>query len=274
MKLELRPDYAGGSIVNLMSSIIGARGGHSDHPTLGVLPADEMTGLTNIILLVIDGLGAGYLSARSPRGILNRHLRGPITSVFPPTTAAAIPTFLTGDAPRQHGLTGWHTYLRELGCVMTVLPGHPRYGGAGYRAAGLDAARLFDHTPIFDRIETRGYMVSPAHIARSDFNLAHLGKGTVVDFRDLPEMFHRTARILRRSREPKYLYLYWPELDTIGHQQGMASTAAYAHLREIEQAVTDFMISAAGTPFPDTSATYASRLPSARGMTSYRSPAT
>jgi len=242
-----RPDYQGGSIVNLMSSIIEARGGASIYPALRVLPAGEMADVSNIILLVIDGLGAGYLSRRSPQGILSRHLRGPITSVFPPTTAAAIPTFLTGDAPRQHGLTGWHTYLRELGCVMTVLPGRPRYGGAGYRAAGIDPVRLFNHRPIFDRIETKGYMVSPAHIARSDFNLAHIGQGTVVDFRDLAEMFHRTARILRVNREPKYLYLYWPQLDEIGHMRGMDSTAAYAHLREIEQALTDFLVSAAGT---------------------------
>jgi predicted AlkP superfamily pyrophosphatase or phosphodiesterase len=77
-----------------------------------------------------------------------------MTSVFPPTTATAITTYLTGDAPQQHALTGWHTWMRELGCVMTVLPGRPRYGGVGYRQAGIDAQRLFDHRILFDRMTT------------------------------------------------------------------------------------------------------------------------
>jgi predicted AlkP superfamily pyrophosphatase or phosphodiesterase len=240
-----RPDYDGGGILNLMSSIIQARGGRSDAPSLRDLPTDELAQATNLILMVIDGLGADWLDKRSPDGILSRARRATLTSVFPSTTAAAIPTFLTGEAPSAHGLTGWHTYLGELGCVMTVLPGTPRFGGVPYRKAGIDPVKLFGTTPISDRIATRSILVSPAHIARSDFNRAHLGRGELMTFKGLRDMFTRTAGVLRgwgrRRREPKYCYLYWPRLDAIGHEQGMESPAAQEHLFAIEQEIAAFM---------------------------------
>jgi hypothetical protein len=243
----ITPDYQGGSIVNLMSSIIRARGGGSDYPPLRLLPTGEMAGATNVVLLVVDGLGADWLVRRSPDGLLRRHLAGPVTSVFPPTTASAVTTFLTGDAPQQHGLTGWYTYLRELGCVMTVLPGSPRYGGVSYRKAGIDPARLFGHRPVADRIATRSVFVSPAYIAHSDFNLCHLGRAELRTFENLGGMFRQTARAVRRGREPAYLYLYWPGLDAIGHEQGMESRAAAAHLGQIEGALEAFLDDVAGT---------------------------
>lgn len=246
-----KPDYIGGSIVNLMSSIIQARGGRSETPALRELAPDELAPATNLILLVIDGLGAHWLAARSPNGLLSRTRRATLTSVFPSTTAAAIPSFLTGDAPLQHGLTGWHTYLGELGSVMTVLPGTPRFGGVSYRQAGIDPLKLFGAVPISERISTRSLLVSPANIARSDFNLAHRGRSELIAFKGLRDMLRQTARALRgwgrRARDPKYLYLYWPKLDAIGHHNGMESAAAVAHLMEIEQALEEFLDEIAGT---------------------------
>jgi hypothetical protein len=179
-----------------MSSIIQARGGESLYPGLSALRPAEIGAATNIVLLIIDGLGDSWLTREAPDGVLCRHRQGAITSVFPATTAAAITTFLTGDSPLQHGLTGWHTWLGELGCVMTVLPGTPRFGGVPYRRAGIDPVKLFGHTSVFDRIATRGIAVSPSHIADSDFNLAHLGRGEVLPFMGLRQMFRRAARAL------------------------------------------------------------------------------
>ena len=95
MKATL-PDYHGGSLVNLMSSIATALGGSSPYPPLAALPPQAMAGARHLVLLVVDGLGFDYLSSRD--GALRSHLRGRLTSVFPSTTASAIPTFLTGLA--------------------------------------------------------------------------------------------------------------------------------------------------------------------------------
>ncbi len=241
------PDYGGGSIVNLMASLLRARGGEADYPNLRLLPPEAIRGYTNILLLVIDGLGANWLAERSPNGILSRHQLGTITSVFPTTTAAAITTFLTGDAPQQHGITGWFTYFRELGCVMSVLPGHPRYGGVGYRQAGVDLATLLGPGALASRIRTRAFYLTPAKITHSDFNLAYLGPAQARPFTDLRDMFRQAGRILRADAGPKYLYLYWPGLDSRGHEAGMASPLAARHLAAIEEALTDFLVASAGT---------------------------
>ncbi len=241
------PDYGGGSIVNLMASLIRSQGGKADYPNLRLLPPEEIQGHTNVMLLVIDGLGADWLTERSPAGILNRHRLGNITSVFPTTTASAITTFLTGDAPQQHGITGWFTYFRELGCVMSVLPGHPRYGGIGYRQAGVDLAALLGHRCLANRIRNPVFFVTPANIAHSDYNLAHLGSAQVRPFEDLRDMFRQAGRVLRADPHPKYLYLYWPGLDSRGHDAGMDSPLTARHLEAIEQALTDFMVASAGT---------------------------
>lgn len=241
------PDYGGGSIVNLMASLIRGHGGEAAYPNLRLLTPDDIQRYTNVLLLVIDGLGANWLAERSPTGILSRHQVGTITSVFPTTTAAAITTFLTGDAPQQHGITGWFTYLRELGCVMSVLPGHPRYGGVGFRQAGVDLAALLGHKDLASRIRTRAFFLTPAQITYSDFNLAHLGSARARPFTDLQDMFRQAARILRADRSPKYLYLYWPGLDSRGHEAGMASPLVARHLEAIEKALTDFMVACAGT---------------------------
>lgn len=246
-----KPDYHGGSILNLMHSIIQARGGHSVTPPLTALPLDTLVHARHLILLVIDGLGANWLAQHAPNGILHRAQCASLTSVFPSTTASAITTYLTGEAPLQHGITGWFTYLRELGCVMTVLTGKPRYGGLTYRQAGIDPRKLFGHTPIFDRLASPSVMISPQQIARSDFNLAHAGRAEVIAYDGLADLFHQTLQVVRRPqrlrRVPQFLYLYWPALDSIGHAQGINSPAAVAHLAQIEREIASFLTAAAGT---------------------------
>ena len=117
-----KPDYLGGSSVNLMQSIAESRGGNIGlYPNLGNLSTSELTQSRNVVLLVIDGLGYDYL-CNKPNSFLYQHLHSKITTVTPPTTAAAITTFLSGLAPQQHGLTGWFTYFHELDQVITVLP--------------------------------------------------------------------------------------------------------------------------------------------------------
>ena len=230
------PDYQGGSIVNLMASLQSGLGGLAhDYAPLSLLPPERVRAHRQVLLLVIDGLGMNYLRAHPQAECLNRHLAGAVTSVFPPTTAAAITTYLTGDAPQQHGLTGWFMYFRELGSVQAVLPGRPRYGGVGLGEAGIDTARLLGPRPFADRIGVPAFSVSPAVIAESDFNRAHLGASQLVAYRDLEDMLRRCGELLRPPGR-RYLYAYWSELDGLGHRHGIWSETARAHLFELDRA--------------------------------------
>ena len=225
-----------------MASLILDLGGASNgYVPLRAFEPGYMRQYRNIVLLVIDGLGHQYLAQAEAGSTLRAHLQDRITSVFPTTTATAITTFLTGLAPQQHGLTGWHTWFRELGCVLSVLPTRPRHGGATLRDAGINAARLFDHVPVFDRLSAGSHVISPQHIAHSDFNLAHSGQADVHAYQTLEQLFELIAGVVRASGERTLVYAYWPDMDRIAHEYGSSSDAAHSHLAELDAGFLQFL---------------------------------
>ncbi len=242
------PEYNGGSIVNLMASIVAGLGPIPAQPGDGApiyaqhpLATPEMLGAAkHVVLLIIDGLGYDYLRRRIPGGAIDAGMRDPMTSVFPSTTTTAISTFLTGDAPQQHALTGWYVWLREIGMVASPLPYRTRAGSRMLGTCGLRSEALFDRRPVFDRIDRDTFMVQPAHLWDTPYTRAHTGNAMVKPFRELKQMFSRIRRITT-GRKPSFTYAYWPELDTLGHRHGMESEQAVAHLNEIDQGVADLI---------------------------------
>lgn len=244
----IRPDYQGGGIVNLMASLVAALGGEElVYPPLSLLPPAALRDSRNVVLLVIDGLGYHYLRNSGQADSFRAHLLGGLTSVFPPTTAAAITTFLTGTAPQQHGLTGWFVHFRELGDILAVLPFTSRHGGAPLSGPGLDVATFLGHTPFFDRIPVRSHCVAPRFIAHSPFNRAHTGKSEVHAYVTLSECFDAVTAIVQQGRDRQYVYAYWPELDALAHRHGIGSLEVENHLAELDSAFRDFLQAIAGT---------------------------
>lgn len=237
----IRPDYPGGSIVNLMSTVRAALGGcPSPYPPLrGLEPA--ALGPGSLVLLVVDGLGYRHLLKARAGEALRRHLQGSMTSVFPSTTASAVTAFLSGVAPQQHGLTGWHTYFRELGTIVTVLPFRPRYGGPSLESAGITPAALLAPSPLFDALPLPCYAVSPARIVDSEFNSAYCGRARRVGYADLDGMFRAVADILKGDGERKYVYAYFPDIDGLAHDHGVASREVEARLAELDAAFARFL---------------------------------
>ena len=230
------PDYKGGGIVNLMASLQEGLGGAKHaYPVLRHITPDDVGRHRQVVLWVIDGLGYEHLLRQTDAVHLNAALKARITSVFPPTTASAITTFLTGDAPQQHGLTGWYVYFRELGAILTVLPGRSRYGGGGYGSGGIDTAGLLQHRPFSDRIGVESYSLSPAYIVDSEFNRVHLGSSTAIGFTTLEGLCQETLALCHRPGR-RYISIYWPELDSLGHRHGIGSAQVNHHLLELDRA--------------------------------------
>ena len=236
------PDYQGGSIVNLMASIGEALGiDPSPHPPLRNLSPATLRESKNLVLLVLDGLGFNTLNHIGSGGALHQHLRGPITSVFPSTTATAVTTFLTGLAPQQHALTGWHTYFREIGTIAAVLPFRPRHGGPPLSEAGYSPGALLGHQAFTERIQRLSYTVAPQRIIHSDYNLTFSAGSHRRGYSSLQEMFSEMEVILRENHEPKFIYAYYPEIDAIGHDHGIGSHKVAAHFNQLDKAFDRFL---------------------------------
>ena len=247
-----RPDYHGGSIVNLVRSIeraLDARAcdAAASYPELGTLPARALAGARNIVLLLIDGLGYDYLGSAGAGGALHAGLRARISSVFPPTTATAVTSYLTGVGPQQHALTGWHVWLRELGCLAATLRFRPRHGGEPLSKAGIDPRSVYTAEPMFERLAASSHVVSPADIIDSDYNVAHCGRALRRSYRELPGMFSTVAEILRSGGERKFIHAYTYELDAAAHTHGCASAELQQKFRQIDAAYAGFLDEIAGT---------------------------
>lgn len=239
------PDYQGHSLVNLMSRL-AREFGAEDHlyPAFGHDSLVQLAEYPHVVLLVIDGLGARYLDSQP--GFLQSHQVAELTSVFPTTTASAITTFMTGLAPQQHGLTGWFTYLKEVGAVTAVLPCQVRGSREVLTERGIDIAALYGHVPFFDLLKVPSTVLAPGWIIDSPFNVAHSGCARRVAYTDLDSMMANLRESLR-GRQRRYIYGYWPEFDRLSHLFGNASAEVAQHYRELESRLAHFMDTIAGT---------------------------
>jgi hypothetical protein len=240
----LRPDYAGGGFVNLMASIVEACGGAPRHaPLASLLPAD-LAAASNVLLLIVDGLGDNYLRREGTGGALLSRRRGVITSVFPSTTASAITTSYTGWTPLEHGLTGWFTLFGEAGCVGAPLPFQRR----GEKSPlGVSPASVYRAGSLFDGLARRSLVVSYRPIVDSTYNLHHCGRAERCAYDKLEGMVEQTVAAMKSGVEPKFVYAYWPEFDALSHRFGNGSAPTRAHFKAVDAAFGELMDQLAGT---------------------------
>ena len=230
------PRYEDTSLVNLMQGIIQGLGGNeSIYPALQHPAVEDLASVDNVVLLVIDRLGYQYLDTHGQ--YLKYHCAARLTSVFPSTTATSITTFLTGQAPMQHGLTGWFTYLKEVAGITAVLPFQLRGSQESLTDRRVTVQELYGHTPVFDLLDIESCVVSPGWILNSEFNRAHCGRARPVPFTDMDSMLDAIARLVQDHTHKKYIYAYWPDFDRLSHIHGNASEVVAEHFRQIENGI-------------------------------------
>ncbi len=234
MSSTLLPDYAGGSIVNLMQSIATACGStHASYAQLTALHAASLARARHVVLLLVDGLGQRTLARHAASPHLQRHLIGSMTSVFPSTTASAITTLMTGLAPAQHGLTGWHMHLDEIDQTLSILPLTPRLGLPSVLPEQLPP-RLFEHSTLFQSLARESWVVAPQSIAGSPFNAWHSRGAQSMAYKSLPEMFACLADLVQEGARSSYIYAYYPDLDSYSHHYGTDSRQAQHTLSQFD----------------------------------------
>src|SRR5262245_51182342 len=193
----MKPDYSGGGLVNLMASIVAGRGGAPRHPLLASLSKEEVSRATNVVLLIVDGLGDQYLMRRAAGGELARRRRGAITSVFPPTTASAITTSYTGCTPFEHGLTGWYTYFGAAGCVGAALPFRSRGDNLSLSQRGVTPQSTYIRPSLFSALPVRSIVVTYRSIIDSEYNVRHCEGAERLAYDRLDELVTQVANAVK-----------------------------------------------------------------------------
>lgn len=233
------PDYNGHSLVNLMASIIRARGGKTPHRPLRGLPQKALQ-TPRIILLLLDGLGeeqlADYLALcrrrKRPSPFFGAHPRRVISSICPATTAAAVTTLSTGASPTEHAILGWHLHLPDLGLVGTPLPFTTRTG-TPLAPADFPLQDYLAHPAYLASIPGTRHLLSSTGIPTSPTSRAQPWWTRRTAYTTLTAL-HRHLLAAARGKTRAYTYAYWPLYDTLCHRHGPASPIARAHLAELD----------------------------------------
>ncbi len=242
-----KPDYKGGSIINLVSSIGRAFGYKSRYNSLKILPSSEIKMHDNVVLMVIDGLGYDFLKKNGGDKLFGNNIRGKITSVFPSSTTAAIPAFLTGDSSKQHGMIGWYSYLKEFGTIVIPLKYRAKIKNEVDLSELADIRNVFNIKPLFNKLKVKSYVIQPNEIINSAFSKVAGGKAKRIGYKSMNSYFKVMSKIIHSNKNKKYIYAYYSEHDSLSHKKGANSLEVLRHFSKLSKKINSFVKSLNGT---------------------------
>jgi predicted AlkP superfamily pyrophosphatase or phosphodiesterase len=197
------------SLSSILASGAGALGvpGYADRIGLG--------GPSAVVVVLVDGLGAVQAEAHAellPAVSEGAWLRA--RSVIPSTTPTALASLGTGESPGQHGLVGASFWLPEEEEILS-----PLHWGSTPHPQAVQPDRT-----IFESAQASGLTcqtIASAKYAESGLTRAAFRGGAYLPA-DTDEDWEQVCRT-SLQRSSTLSYVYWPELDRLGHEFGVAS---------------------------------------------------
>ncbi|MFW5953518.1 MAG: alkaline phosphatase family protein, partial [Candidatus Natronoplasma sp.] len=144
-------------------------------------------------------------------------------------------------APQQHSVTGWYTFLKELGVVATILPFKPRFGELSLEESGVDISSILSSRSIMDGIERETIDVTLEKLKDSTFNSFYAGSSEKMGFSSLGELFSLLEHLVKSGGKRKYIKAYWNGFDKIAHEEGVNSIPASKEFVDISLQLRDLI---------------------------------
>ena len=170
------------------------------------------------VVVLVDGLGHDLLRQRSGHApFLRSHLPTAhrVPCGFPSTTATSMGTFGTGLPPGSHGLVGMQVLDPATDRLLNELSWED----------GPDPRAWQPNETVFEAAENDGVsvtMVGPHYFDGSGLTTAALRGGRFRAARSLEDRVDAAVAAVRAT--PRSLvYLYWGEVDKVGHVHGCQS---------------------------------------------------
>lgn len=185
------------------------------------------------IVVMVDGLGRGNLNARSGHArFLHSRMakKDAARSVFPSTTATALTSLFTGTDAGSHGIVGYRVRIPGTDAAPNQLK--------GWETDGLDPLTWQRAQPLFEREAAAGrpcFVVSKARYTDTGFTRALQRGATFLPGETIADRIERAAEAAARH-DGAVVYLYIPELDTVGHASGWESAEWTTVLERVDGA--------------------------------------
>jgi hypothetical protein len=222
------PDWSAGSLASVLPSVADRLGvpEFRDRDVFGLPEARRA------VVVLVDGLGYDLLRQRGGHAPFLRSLLPVARRIpcgFPSTTATSMGSFGTGLPPGTHGLVGFQVLDPDTDRLLNELSWED----------GPDPVRWQPNDTVFEIAEAAGVSVTrvgPGFFDGSGLTNAALRGGRFAAARSLPERVDATVAAVRAT--PRSLvYLYWGDLDKIGHLHGAASWQWGDELESIDRSL-------------------------------------
>ena len=207
------PDFGGACLQGVVPALLD----HLADPNGTALPPWApacVAGARQVVLLVVDGLGAEQLRTRTHLAPVICGGEGQsITSVAPSTTACALTTLVTGRPPSEHGVVGYRVALD--GDVFNVLQWSIRGRDARMRVP----AEQFQPWPSFPGATEPVPVVTRYDYGPTGFTAAHLGRVELHRWHTQAGLVTAVRRLA--SAGAPFVYAYYEGIDKIAHAEGL-----------------------------------------------------
>ena len=228
------PDYKN-SIVNLSSSILQHFGVKTEHSPL--LISTEFK--KNIVLIILDGFGYNLLSryAETECKTLSKFFEKKITSVFPPTTSAAITSILTAKTPFEHGAIGWTLYFKEFAKNIDFLPNWDSITAQTQNAEKYNIYDFVGAESIFSRIAKQNvnqFHITEKYLKNSTNNTKCSHSAKLMGHKSPQHFFKILRKIIKKKKfkeSVNFVYSYFSAPDKIEHRNGVFSNSTKIFLQ-------------------------------------------
>ncbi len=202
---------------------------------------------SQLVLVVVDGLGMNFIDKLEPTSFLRRHLRMELQTVFPSTTSAVFTSIATATWPNRHSIIGWDMYLEEVDSVSTVLRFERRQDGEPLENLGVREDQAFPVPSLMGAIDGVLVSIVPEGIANTPYSDYWAGHNAeYVTYERLDGGIDAAISKSISASERSLSYLYVIDVDYAAHEFG---TDAPQTIRALEH--TDEMIERLASGLPD-----------------------
>jgi Type I phosphodiesterase / nucleotide pyrophosphatase len=193
-----------------------------------------------VVLILLDALGLELLTREVDHPLLPRLEIDQLQSQFPSTTAAHVTTMHLGLPVHEHGIYEWRVLEPTLNEIIVPLRFRRDASDRDAELSGrLDPRALISSPTLYESLPTRSVVVEPFGISGTPYDRAATAGARSLAFRTLDEGLTVATRALQKDPELRYAYVYWSEIDRIGHHHGPGSPEFRSAARDALTAVQD-----------------------------------
>jgi len=224
-KSQIKIDYDR-SIISISSSILKHFNVNNPYKTLPELDEILARDYQNVVLMIIDGMGTELIKRHlAEDSFLYRHIVTNISSVFPPTTAAATTAYHSGLPPISSGWLGWMNYYPQYGKIIETFRNTEFYSGKPITEPA-PSETLINYETIYSKIQKANPTVEYYRIF-PDFE----ENGC----QSFEEECERLIDCQRSNNNKKIISMYWTEPDHSTHIYGVDSAETHKIITDINR---------------------------------------